>query len=135
MHRPFLVAAAVLGALAVILGAFAAHTLKQILPPAALSTFQTGVSYQFYHVFALLGTGILSDRFGKRWIRPAGYCFIAGIVLFSGSLYALAALQASANVGLGGLGILTPIGGLFFIAGWILLAVACASKQHTLKSV
>lgn len=135
MHKSFLIAAAVFGALAVILGAFAAHTLKQILPPAALGTFQTGVSYQFYHVFALLATGILSDRFRNRWIKLAGYCFIIGVVLFSGSLYALAGLQASANVGLGGLGIVTPIGGLFFIAGWVFLVLALAARQNALKSV
>lgn len=121
MHKSFLVWAAVLGALAVILGAFGAHKLKELVPPETVSTFQTGVTYQFYHVFALLATGILFAQLPGSQLEWAGRCFIIGILLFSGSLYLLTVLKMTGNVGLRGIGILTPIGGVFFIAGWICL--------------
>jgi uncharacterized membrane protein YgdD (TMEM256/DUF423 family) len=118
MHKSFLVWAAVLGALAVILGAFGAHKLKELVPPETVSTFQTGVTYQFYHVFALLATGILFAQLPGSQLEWAGRCFIIGILLFSGSLYLMTVLKMTGNVGLKGIGILTPIGGVFFIAGW-----------------
>jgi uncharacterized membrane protein YgdD (TMEM256/DUF423 family) len=121
MHKGFLRTAAILGLLAVTLGAFGAHTLKKFVPAEAIATFETGVRYQFYHALALLAIAILFEKFPFKPIRLAGSFFITGIVLFSGSLYALTFLQATNSVGLGGLGILTPIGGLFFIAGWVCL--------------
>lgn len=135
MHKGFLIWAAVFGVLAVILGAFGAHTLKEFLPTSSLVTFETGIKYQFYHTFALLATGILFERFNTRWTRSAGYCFITGIVLFSGSLYVLAFMVASGNVGLRNVGIVTPIGGLFFIAGWIFLIISFSRKKNSLRSV
>ena len=119
---------AILGALSVILGAFAAHGLKKIVPPESISTFETGVRYQFYHVFALLILGILIDRFPGSLMNWAGYCFIIGIVLFSGSLYLLALLKSTESVGVNRIGIITPFGGLFFIAGWILLFIRILKK-------
>ena len=124
MHKPFLITACTLAALAVILGAFGAHGLKQIVPPEAVSTFDTGVRYHFYHVFALIVTAMLYGQSRKGWIKFAGISFIAGIILFSGSLYLLTILKATETVGLSSIGIITPIGGLFFIAGWIALAIA-----------
>lgn len=126
MHKGFLVWAAALGALAVILGAFGAHKLKELVPPETVSTFQTGVTYQFYHVFALLVTGILFAHFpaGANSLVWAGRCFITGIILFSGSLYVLTLMKATGNVGLKGIGIITPIGGVFFIIGWCCLLTA-----------
>lgn len=124
MHKGFLATAALLGALAVALGAFGAHGLKKIVPPETVATFETGVRYQFYHVFALIAVALLFDRLPADWLRYAGWCFIIGIILFSGSLYLLTALKATNTVGLTGIGIVTPFGGLFFIAGWICLAVA-----------
>lgn len=121
MHKGFLRTAAIMGLLAVTLGAFGAHGLKQIVPPEAITTFETGVRYQFYHALALLAAGMLFERFPLRSIRYAGICFITGIVLFSGSLYALTLLQATSTVGLRGIGAITPFGGLFFIAGWLCL--------------
>ncbi|HWV69831.1 DUF423 domain-containing protein [Chitinophaga sp.] len=121
MHKSFLVWAAVLGALAVVLGAFGAHKLKELVPPETVSTFQTGVTYQFYHVFALIATGILFAHVPGNQLVWAGRCFIIGVLLFSGSLYLLTMLKATGNVGLRGVGIITPIGGVFFIAGWICL--------------
>jgi|SRR5687768_4730830 len=124
MHKPFLITACILAALAVILGAFGAHGLKQIVPPETVSTFDTGVRYHFYHVFALMITAMLYERSRKGWIKFAGISFIAGIILFSGSLYLLTILKATETVGLSRIGIITPFGGLFFIAGWIALAIA-----------
>ena len=115
-------------ALAVILGAFGAHGLKQIVPAESISTFETGVRYHFYHSFALLSTGILFDRGRTGWMKFAGFAFIAGIILFSGSLYILTLLKATETAGLRGIGIITPFGGLFFVAGWIALAIAVSLK-------
>lgn len=121
MSKTFLIIATVLGALSVTLGAFAAHGLKKIVPPETVATFETGVRYQFYHTFALLITGLLLRMQAGQWFVWAGYCFIIGVVLFSGSLYVLTALKATQTVGLTGIGIITPFGGLFFVAGWLLL--------------
>lgn len=129
MHKGFLRTAAVLGLLAVTLGAFGAHGLKKIVPAEAISTFETGVRYQFYHALALLAIGMLFEKFPVKSMRLAGSFFITGVVLFSGSLYALTFLQATSSVGLGGLGILTPIGGLFFIAGWVCLFMAVGANK------
>lgn len=136
MHRSFLVTAAALSGLAIILGAFGAHGLKQIVPADAVSTFETGVRYHFYHSIALLIAGMLFEKFRNKWVRWAGYSFIIGIILFSGSLYLLTFLKATNSVGLSGIGIITPIGGVFFIAGWISLMVGFMAKgQSPLKSV
>ncbi|SHL20163.1 Uncharacterized membrane protein YgdD, TMEM256/DUF423 family [Chitinophaga jiangningensis] len=124
MHKSFLVWAAALGALAVVLGAFGAHKLKELVPPETVGTFQTGVTYQFYHVFALLATGILFAQAPGAQMLWAGRCFIIGIFLFSGSLYLLTMMKATETVGLSKLGIITPIGGVFFIVGWVLLLLS-----------
>lgn len=124
LTKKMLRSAAVLGALAVTLGAFGAHGLKQIVPAETVSTFETGVRYQFYHVFALAACGLFNLHYPSVWLTRAALCFEIGILLFSGSLYVLTALKATGSVGLGGLGLITPIGGLFFIAGWLLLAWA-----------
>jgi uncharacterized membrane protein YgdD (TMEM256/DUF423 family) len=130
MHKGFLISAAILGALAVTLGAFGAHKLKQLVPPESVSIFQTGVTYQFYHTFALLAIGILFVHLpsASNLLEWAGRCFIIGIILFSGSLYVITALKAADTVGLSKIGIITPIGGLFFIAGWICLLFAILKK-------
>jgi uncharacterized membrane protein YgdD (TMEM256/DUF423 family) len=121
MTRSILSAAALLGALAVALGAFGAHGLKSIVPPETVATFETGVRYHFLHVFALIATGLISLHYPAPQLRRAAQCFLVGILLFSGSLYLLTFLKATASVGLGGIGLVTPIGGLFLIAGWLFL--------------
>lgn len=128
MHRWFLMVAALLGALSVALGAFAAHGLKQIVPAETVATFETGVRYQFYHVFALLAVAILYEKFPGALLRWAGNCFQIGIVLFSGSLYLMTALKSADTVGTSRIGFITPFGGLFFIAGWILMLFAFIRK-------
>ena len=128
MHKGFLRWAALLGALAVALGAFGAHGLKKYVPVETISTFETGVRYQFYHVFALLAVAILYEKFPVKWLRYAGNSFLLGILLFSGSLYLLTAFKATETIGMEKFGIITPIGGLFFIAGWLLLLVGVWRK-------
>jgi uncharacterized membrane protein YgdD (TMEM256/DUF423 family) len=136
MHRALLNTGAALAALAVILGAFGAHGLKAIVPSESVATFETGVRYHFYHSIALIAVGILYERFRNKWMKYAGYSFILGILLFSGSLYLLTFLKATNSVGLRGIGIITPFGGLFFIAGWISMLVAINIKNRSaLKSV
>lgn len=119
MAKVFLLLSSISGFLAVALGAFGAHGLKNTLSDSLLSAFQTGVQYHFYHTLALLLTAVLMFRYPQiKWLEWSGILFLLGIVLFSGSLYAMA---------LGGprwLGPVTPIGGLCFMAGWLLLAIA-----------
>jgi len=129
MHRTYLSVGALLGGIAVALGAFGAHGLKKIVPAETVSTFQTGVQYQMYHSLALLIVGIVYEKFPVKWLKWSGACFILGIGLFSGSLYALTALKAADKIGLNGIGAITPFGGLFFIAGWLFLFLAFVKRQ------
>ncbi|MBX2921586.1 MAG: DUF423 domain-containing protein [Chitinophagaceae bacterium] len=123
MSKRFIQYAALLGALSVALGAFGAHALKKLVDAESVSTFETGVKYQFYHTFALLAIGFLYRRMPGKLMEWSGIFFISGIVLFSGSLYLLTYLNAIENVGLKGVGAITPLGGLCFIAGWICLFI------------
>jgi uncharacterized membrane protein YgdD (TMEM256/DUF423 family) len=120
MHKLFLSIGALLGGIAVALGAFGAHGLKKIVPADTVNTFQTGVQYQMYHALALIATAIVFERFPNKLMSWAGVSFCTGILLFSGSLYLLTFLKATNKVGLEGVGIITPFGGLFFIIGWLL---------------
>ncbi len=129
MQKKFLRWGAILAALSVILGAFGAHALKQVLSEKSLATFETGVRYQFYHAFALLVAGILYKEFPNKYVQSSGRLFILGIILFSGSLYGLAALELTAQVGLRWVGAITPLGGLCFIAGWVLLVIGVSKKN------
>ena len=128
MQKIFIIIGAVLAGLAVVLGAFGAHGLKKVVTPENVAIYQTGVQYQMYHAFALLIAGILYERLQSNLVNYAGAFFIIGIVLFSGSLYLLASLKAMNKVGLSGVGLITPIGGLMFIIGWILLLIAVLKK-------
>ncbi len=130
IHNGFLKTACLLGALAVALGAFGAHGLKTILTAQQLVTFETAVRYQFYHVFALLFAALLYSQVNKKLASAAGYCFISGIIIFCGSLYMLTYVQASNISGFAWLGPVTPIGGVAFIAGWILLALASIRRNN-----
>ena len=105
MHRWFLITASLIGALSVALGAFAAHTLKQVAPADTVAIFETGVRYQFYHAFALLAVAVLYEKYPGSLLQWAGNCFQVGIILFSGSLYVLTALKISDNNGFTKIGI------------------------------
>ncbi|HEY3934141.1 MAG TPA: DUF423 domain-containing protein [Gemmatimonadales bacterium] len=108
-----------LGALGVVLGAFGAHALRARLEPRDLEIFETGVRYQMYHAFALLAAAWLISRQAPS-ATTAAWAFVAGVIVFSGSLYLMVA------TGQRWLGAITPIGGLAFIAGWILLGIAAS---------
>ncbi len=123
MNKRIILTAAFFGALAVVLGAFGAHSLKKIVTPDSLAIWQKGVEYQFYHTFALLYLSTFA-RYKHKLISIAFVLFTLGIILFSGSLYVLA-LKDSYTLSLSAvLGPLTPIGGLCFISGWICLFFA-----------
>jgi len=128
MHKNFIKTAALLGALSVMLGAFAAHGLKDILALNELQIFETAVRYQFYHVFALLAVGILHKEFQGKTMVWAGRFFLAGILLFSGSLYVLCYVKHQA-LPLNWVGAVTPFGGASFIAAWLLLFWALLKRN------
>jgi len=111
---------AALAGLGVALGAFGAHGLRARVTPDLLAVFETGVRYHMYHALALLAVGAVAARVPSRLAAAAGWLFVAGIGLFSGSLYLLALTGAR------WLGAVTPLGGACFIAGWTLLALAAA---------
>ena len=118
MERLFLFLGALFGGVGVGLGAFGAHALKGRLSPEMLAVFETGVRYEMYHALALLLVGAVLTRVEGPALVVAGWSFTAGILLFSGSLYALALL------GMPMLGAITPIGGVAFLIGWVALAIA-----------
>ena len=120
MAQIFLAIAAILGAVSVGFGAFGAHALRERVSDRALEIFEIGTRYQMYHALALLGVGILLLRAetGVGLLNAAGWAFIIGVILFSGSLYGLS---------LGGikwLGPVTPFGGFAFVIGWLCMAAA-----------
>jgi uncharacterized membrane protein YgdD (TMEM256/DUF423 family) len=123
MANAFLLVGSLVGFLGVAAGAFGAHGLRSRLSPDMLAVFETAVRYQMYHVFALLITAVVIGRVGDaRLLTIAGWSFITGMVLFSGSLYALAL------TGISGLGAITPLGGLAFLVGWACLAFFAAAR-------
>jgi uncharacterized membrane protein YgdD (TMEM256/DUF423 family) len=128
IYKPALNAAIIFAALCVIIGAMGAHALKGILSDDLLATYETAVKYQFYHSLALAFTGMVYYAFPSVWVRRATWAFVTGILLFSGSLYLLVYLKHASNANLGPVGILTPIGGLFLIIGWILLLIGINKK-------
>jgi len=121
-NRIILLAGAIFMALAVLLGAFGAHALKNSLSPEMLAVYKTGVEYQFYHALGLLLIGLIGFHFQSKWLNWSGILLTAGIILFSGSLYALSIS------GIKVLGAITPFGGLAFVAGWICLTVGLFKK-------
>ncbi|WP_411273693.1 DUF423 domain-containing protein [Daejeonella sp.] len=128
MNKRIIIFASVFGILAVILGAFGAHSLKKLINADELNTWSTAVQYQFYHTLALLFLATFS-RFRSKAINAASWFFTFGILFFSGSLYLLSAKSILNITSVGLLGPLTPIGGLFFILGWISLLVATIKNR------
>ncbi len=118
MDRVFFVAGALLAALGVTAGAFGAHALRERLPPELLAVYETGVRYHLIHALALLAVAWAATRWTARAVDVAGFLFLAGTIVFSGSLYALSLS------GLRILGAVTPLGGAALIAGWLTLAYA-----------
>lgn len=118
MERLFVILGALSGAIGVGAGAFGAHALRERLEPRMLEVFETAARYQMFHAIALFGAAWVVSRWPGSLANAAGWLFLAGTVLFSGSLYALALSNVRA------LGAITPLGGVCFIAGWLCLALA-----------
>ena len=130
--------AAISGALSVALGAFGAHGLDQLVDQGQLNAddiniFETAVRYQFYHTFALIGLAALGNQIKPKQIRYAAIAFIAGIIIFSGSLYLLSLSQYIFGTRYLWLGAITPLGGLSFIAGWIFLFFGVIVNKQDFK--
>ncbi len=125
MVRIFLLIAAIFGSLSVAGGAFASHALREKLTDRAIEIFETGARYQMYHALALLAVALLLSRteVAQALLTTAGFAFIAGVVIFSGSLYALSLS------GIKWLGAITPLGGVAFLIGWGCLAIAALSYK------
>ncbi|HET7041946.1 MAG TPA: DUF423 domain-containing protein [Gemmatimonadales bacterium] len=118
MDRRFLLLGAIFGGFAVAAGAFGAHALRAQLTSEMLAVFETGARYQMYHALALMGVALVRGHLPGRLVAGAGWCFVAGILLFSGSLYLLAL------TGTRWWGAVTPLGGVAFLVGWGCLGVA-----------
>ena len=129
MNKTALSAGVLFAGLSVILGAFGAHALKPLIGAEQLQVFESGARYQMYHSLALLAVGILSISLKNKMIAWSANFSIIGILLFSGSLYTMTFLKIKGQVGLGGLGLITPIGGLFFILGWLFFLIGVLKKS------
>ncbi|BDS12457.1 DUF423 domain-containing protein [Aureispira anguillae] len=133
MQKKLLITTGILGCLAVILGAFGAHALAEKLSSSQLNTYQTGIQYHYYHTLALLGVLAIRNQYTTAtWLYRAAFCFIVGILFFSGSIYLLAcqellSLQKWVKI----IGPITPIGGLFFILGWLMLIIQAIQFPNT----
>jgi uncharacterized membrane protein YgdD (TMEM256/DUF423 family) len=118
-----LLTGAILGGLAVAIGAFGAHALKNLLTQnGRVETFELAVRYQFYHALAILLTGLMMEKFSGTSIQWSPLLMLLGVILFSGSLYAYSLTNVK------GFAMITPVGGLFLLAGWVAMIVAIASK-------
>jgi uncharacterized membrane protein YgdD (TMEM256/DUF423 family) len=123
-QRETIICAAIMGGLAVVIGAFGAHALRDMLNAShRLEVYQTAVQYHFYHTLALLAAGILMRQFNSKKLSYAAIFFLTGIIFFSGSLYVLCL------TGITMLGAVTPIGGVLFILGWLFLGLGIRNKS------
>ncbi|TAH18601.1 MAG: DUF423 domain-containing protein [Cytophagales bacterium] len=125
MQKKWIIAGATAAMLGVMIGAFGAHALRPILEKnGRLETFETAVRYHFYHAFGLLIIGILSNYLQSKWLNWAGNAMLAGMIIFSASLY----LLCLTNIAI--LGAITPIGGVGMIAGWLFIALAARQQKE-----
>ena len=135
MKKQFIIFSGVSGALSVALGAMAAHYLKSkletgLITETNLQTFETAARYQMYHSITILAIALMMDKITNKLLPKAAYCFIIGIGCFSGSLYLLSTATLMGMENVHWLGPITPIGGLFFIAGWLLIAFSAIKQKH-----
>lgn len=128
MNKRIILTASFFGAIAVLVGAFGAHGLKALIDAPSLEIWQKGVDYQFYHTFALLYLSTFA-RYRNKLINIAYFCFTFGILLFSGSLYLLSTRSLLNLAFVDILGPITPIGGLLFVLGWIMLFFAAVKDK------
>ena len=123
MHKQYLSLACFLGAITVAMGAFGAHALKSLVDEHSLAIYDTAIRYQFFHTLALALSALIYKSYPNKQVRLAGLFFLLGILFFSGSLYLLTLKAAINSDGFAWAGPITPIGGVFFISGWILLGL------------
>jgi uncharacterized membrane protein YgdD (TMEM256/DUF423 family) len=124
MHKPILTRAAILGAVAVALGAFGAHAIKSKLAVAHFEVYETAIKYLMIHCLALMGVGIIAWLQPSKWLNYASIAFTVGILIFSGTLLLLSFFRATGDFSKNWLGAITPVGGLLLIVGWVLVALA-----------
>jgi uncharacterized membrane protein YgdD (TMEM256/DUF423 family) len=122
LQKKFFRMACILLGTAVVLGAFGAHGIKRVASEADVEAFKTGVLYQFIHALGILVISLSLRRFDEEVAKRVGYLFLTGIILFSGSLYIMVITHIAGQKGLGAIGVVTPVGGLCFIAGWFYMA-------------
>lgn len=132
MNKRILITAAVLAIIAIVLGAFGAHKLKALLPEASLTSFETGVRYQMYHVFLLLFLGMF-HQVSETYKRRVYIIILIGVLFFSGSIYLLSTSSVT-GIDFSAIGIITPIGGILLIIGWALLLRSFINIKTTLKA-
>ena len=130
MQYNYIIQGSILALLAVVLGAFAAHALEEVLSPSSLDSFKTGVRYQFYHAFALILCGVIAEKITNAWIRRSASLFLIGTILFSGSIYALTLRSVLGMDFLRMLGPVTPIGGSLLIIGWSFFLLAALNQKR-----
>lgn len=128
MHKKLFRVAAFLMAVAVVLGAFGAHLLKSLLAPSLLEGYQTAVQYQMFHAIGIFIAAFLYEKYQNKKIWSAAQLFLIGILLFSGSIYARVLLSFVGITSLGLFNLVTPLGGIFFIVGWIWLLFSIQEK-------
>jgi uncharacterized membrane protein YgdD (TMEM256/DUF423 family) len=128
MNRRIILTASFFGAVAVMFGAFGAHSLKNVLSADQLATWTKGIEYQFYHTFALLFLSTFA-RFRTKLVDISYFCFTIGIILFSGSLYLLATREITQLGFVNIIGPVTPLGGLLLIVGWVMLFFAALKNR------
>jgi uncharacterized membrane protein YgdD (TMEM256/DUF423 family) len=128
MHKKYLIWGTIMAALAVALGAFAAHGLQQLTSDEKiLQGFKTATQYQFYHAIGIILVGVLIDKYAGKCMQFAALSFLTGTICFSGSIYLLTYFKLQA-ISPGALVFITPIGGLLFIIGWLLILVRLLKK-------
>lgn len=128
-YRKIILFAAIFGGTSVILGAFGAHALKEILEETQITSFKTGVSYQFNHSLLLIGIGIMYKLRESNLLKYAAICCIIGMLFFSGSLYVLSCKEIIGLNNIAFIGPITPIGGLLLVLAWVFVAVNFAKKE------
>ena len=126
--RNWVIFIAVLGAITVILGAIGAHTLRDALSEVQLNSFATGVRYQYYHIFAMLVTILLSKQFDVN-VKVSLWLFAIGTLFFSGSIFLLSTIPVHGMEGIRALGPVTPVGGLILVSAWLSLAIQFVRKK------
>ncbi len=129
MTKRFIITVGIMGVLSIIMGAFGAHIISGKISEKYMDIYNTGTDYLMFHALALLALTFMNRYISRAYLNTIYYFFVIGVVLFSGSLLVIS-LSELTGMGIGSLGILTPIGGLLLIIGWIILIFAGASYSH-----